>query len=250
MRVRLALLFLSLAARPLLQAQFPMDPPEPVALAPLPPDPLDPITAAALPASPISHDRILGVIPNFQTVSDPAKPYVPLRVREKWQLFVMGTVDPYTFASAAAGAAMSQAHNDDPKYGVGVKAYFQRFGAAQADFTTQNFFSDAVLASLLHEDPRYFRKGPGTPVMRRIAYSMSRVVITRRDSGKDGFNFSGILGMGMGIALSNAYYPPQSVSATEMGSRVATSLVSSSLGNLLPEFWPDVKAKLAHYRHR
>lgn len=197
----------------------------------------------------LTHDRIFGIIPNFQTVNDPTKPYVPLQVREKWWLFVRETVNPYTFASAAAGAGISQWHNSDPKYGDGFRAYMQRFGAAQADIATQNFFSDAVLASFFHEDPRYFRKGPGSPVVHRIFYAMSRVVITRRDSGQDSFNFSGILGMGMGIALSNAYYPPSSINGAEMGSRVGTSLISSALGNLLPEFWPDVKAKLARYRH-
>jgi hypothetical protein len=60
----------------------------------------------AVPASPISNDRILGVIPNFQTVSDPQTPYVPLRVRDKWWLFVKETVDPYSFATAAAGAGL------------------------------------------------------------------------------------------------------------------------------------------------
>jgi len=238
MLARSARILLCLAATPLLYCQSPVV------------DPPDPIIPAALPEAQLSHDRILGVIPNFQTVSDPTKPYVPLRVREKWLLFVRETVDPYTFASAAAGAGISQWHNDDPKYGAGFKPYMQRFGAAQADLATQNFFSDAVLASFFHEDPRYFRKGPASPVMHRIAYAMSRVVITRRDSGRDSFNFSGVLGMGMGIGLSNAYYPPASISGAEMGSRVLTSLASSALGNLLPEFWPDVRAKLAHYRHQ
>ena len=242
MRARSARILLCLAAAPLLYSQSqaePSDPPDPPVIAPV-----------TLPAAPhLSNDRIFGVIPNFQTVSDPTKPYVPLRVREKWLLFVRETIDPYTFASAAAGAGISQWHNDDPKYGVGFKPYMQRFGAAEADIATQNFFSDAVLASFFHEDPRYFRKGPGSPVVHRIFYAMSRVLITRRDSGRDSFNFSGILGMGMGIGLSNVYYPPQSINGTEMCSRVLTSLASSALGNLLPEFWPDFKAKLAHYRH-
>lgn len=238
MLARTARILLCLAAAQLLYAQSPVDAP-------------DAIAPAALPASPqLSNDRILGVIPNFQTVSDPTKPYVPLRMREKWVLFVRETIDPYTFATSALGAGISQWHNDDPKYGVGFKPYMQRFGAAQADVASQNFFSDAVLASLFHEDPRYFRKGPSSPVVHRIVYALSRVVITRRDSGKDAFNFSGILGMGMGIGLSNAYYPPASVTYGEMGSRVLTSLASSALGNLLPEFWPDVRAKLAHYRHQ
>jgi hypothetical protein len=204
----------------------------------------------AVPSEPaISNDRILGVIPNFQTVSDPARPYAPLRVRDKWTLFLKETADPYTFASVAAGAGISQWHNDDPRYGNGFKPYLQRFGAAQADIASQNFFSDALLASLFHEDPRYFRRGPASSRWNRIGYALSRVVIARRDSGKDGISFSGILGTGMGIALSNAYYPPRSVNMGEMGSRLATSFASSALGNLLPEFWPDVRAKLARYKH-
>jgi hypothetical protein len=198
----------------------------------------------------ISDDRILGVIPNFQTVNDPATPYTPLRVRDKWRLFVKESVDPYTFASSAAGAALSQWHNGDPKYGQGAQPYFQRFGAAQADVTTQNFFSDAVLASLLHEDPRYFREGPGHSVLHRIGYATSRVAVTRKDSGRKGFNLSGILGMGLGIVLSNAYYPAASVNGDEMGKRTATSLSASALGNLLPEFWPDVKSRLERFRRR
>lgn len=198
----------------------------------------------------ISDERILGIIPNFQTVDDPAIPYTPLSVRDKWRLFVKETLDPYTFVSSAAGAALSQWHNGDPKYGQGIKPYFQRFGAAQADVTTQNFFSDAVLASLLHEDPRYFREGPGHSILHRIGYATSRAVVIRKDSGGRSFNFSGILGMGLGIVLSNSYYPPASVNANEMGERTATSLSAAALGNLLPEFWPDVKNKLDRLRRR
>ena len=201
-------------------------------------------------ADPISNDRIFGVIPNFQTVSDPNQTYTPLRVRDKWTLFVKESLDPFTFASAAGGAALSQIDNDNPKYGYGIESYWQRFGAAQADITTQNFFGDFVMAALLKEDPRYFRKGPSSAVMKRVAYALSRVVVTRRDRGGETFNFAGVLGMGMGIALSDAYYPPQSVGGGELESRVITSLAASALGNLLPEFWPDIKQKLQHHRHQ
>ncbi len=197
---------------------------------------------------PDSYERILGIIPNYQTVSDPTAPYVPLRVVEKWKLFVRETIDPYTFASAAGGAAMSQIDNDNPKYGYGAMSYLQRFGAAQADITTQNFFQDAVLASLLHEDPRYFRMGPSRSIMKRVGYALSRAVITKRDSGKESFNFSGVIGMGMGIALSDAYYPPRSVGGGELESRVVTSLTATALGNLLPEFWPDIKQKFSRHK--
>ncbi len=197
-------------------------------------------------SSPISDEHILGIIPNYETVSDPHKPVSALTVRQKFNLFAKETFDPFTPASAAAGAAISQSDNDDPKYGYGGSAYAQRFGAAVADITSQNFFSDALLASLLHEDPRYFRIGPEFPFWHRIGHAVARVAVTRTDSGKATFNYAGILGMSMGIGLSNAYYPAASVNAAEVAKRFGTSLAASALFNILPEFWPDIRQKIFH----
>ena len=105
-------------------------------------------------------------------------------MKQKFGLFAKETFDPYTAAASAAGAALSQIDNDDPKYGHGGGPYAERFGAAVADITTQNFFSDAVLASLLHEDPRYFRRGPEFGIWNRVGYALSRVVVTRTDAGR------------------------------------------------------------------
>jgi hypothetical protein len=198
------------------------------------------------PSSPLTNDRIFGVIPNYQTVANPEKNIAPLTVKQKFELFAKETFDPFIAVSSAAGAALSQADNDHPKYGQGSGPYAERFGAAIADVTTQNFFSDAVLSSLLHEDPRYFRRGPEYRFWPRLGYALSRVVVTRTDAGKTRFNNSGIFGMAMGIALSNAYYPNSSVSGNVVAVRLGTSLVSSALSNILPEFWPDMKQKFFH----
>jgi len=198
----------------------------------------------------LNNERILGVIPNYQTVSDPQRNVAPLTVKQKFELFARESWDPFTIASGAAGAALSQADNDDPKYGQGSGPYAQRFGAAVADITTQNFFGDAVLASLLHEDPRYFRKGPEFHFWNRLGYSLSRVVVTRTDAGHTSFNYAGIGGMAMGIALSNSYYPDRSVNGLEVATRFGTSLVASALGNILPEFWPDIRQKFLHHKHQ
>jgi hypothetical protein len=136
-----------------------------------------------------------------------------------------------------------------PKYGRGGGAYGKRFGAALADFGTQNFFSAGILASLLHQDPRYFRKGSEAGLMHRILYSVSRVAITRQDSGRTAFNASGIFGMALGIAASNSYYPTRSVRGSVMAGRVETSLLGGVTGNLMSEFWPDIQKKFFHHRH-
>ena len=193
------------------------------------------------------NPRIFGVLPNYTTVPDSPE-IEPLTFREKLILFTRQTYDPGTIGAAAAGAGLSQAQNGDPKYGQGAAAYGKRFGAAMLDLTTQNFFQGALLAGILHEDPRYFRRGPQYTFWNRLGYAVSRVVVTRTDAGANRFNYSGILGMSMGIGLSNAYYPDASVSGNEVASRFATSLTASAIYNLLPEFWPDVRQKL--FRHK
>lgn len=215
------------------------------------PTPLAPVFHNPAPApSPLSDQRILGIIPDYQTVNDSSVPVPPLSPRQKWNLFVKSTLDPFNLANAVLASGFSQAGNQTPKYGEGGMAYGKRFGAAIADFATQSLFSGVVLANLLHQDPRYFRRGPRSGVLKRIGYSVSRIAVTRQDSGRSAFNASNIFGMGLGIAASNVYYPAASVRGSVMLCRIDTSLTSSISGNLLSEFWPDIQRKLFHRKHR
>jgi hypothetical protein len=190
-----------------------------------------------------NNQRILGVIPDYQTVRDPSRPFTAMSVREKWHLLLKETSDPFNIANAAFGAALSQADNETPQYGRNSMALAKRFGAAVADTGTQNIFSVGVLACLLHQDPRYFRRGPASSFVARAAYSLSRVVITKQDSGTDAFNTSNLLGNALGIGLSNAYYPPPSRTGTVMVSRIGTTLIGDCVGNLMSEFWPDIQSR-------
>lgn len=189
----------------------------------------------------VNESRILGVIPNYQTVSDPTAPFVPLTAKQKWSLALRENVDPFNIASAAFGASLAQADDETPNYGQGGAAYAKRFGAALGDFGTQNFFSAGLLASLFHQDPRYFRRGPESKVLTRVGYSLSRLVVARQDSGATAFNASGMLGMMMGIGASNLYYPSASRNSSVMLERLSTSLTGGVIGNLMSEFWPDIE---------
>jgi hypothetical protein len=197
----------------------------------------------------LNDTRILGVIPNYQTVNDPDMQVAPLTAKQKFDLFAKEALDPFNVASAAIGSSFSQAGNETPKYGRGKAVYAERFGAALGDMATQNLFSACVLASVLHHDPRYFRKGPKAGVLARVAYSVSRLAIARQDSGRETFNASGIFGMMLGIAASNAYYPSASVHGSVMAGRLTTSLTGGAIGNLTSEFWPDIQRKFFHRRH-
>lgn len=212
---------------------------------PLWPEPL--IKPQQAPPTTPNEDRILGIIPNYQTVNDPSKPYQPLTPKQKWGLFVRESLDPFNLANAAVGAGFSQVGNKTPQYGVGAGAYSMRYGAALADLSTQNFFSAGVLACALHQDPRYFRKGPQSGILSRVSYSVSRIAVAKNDSGKSVFNAAGVGGMILGIAASNLYYPSPSVHGSVMANRLTTSLTGGLFGNLTSEFWPDLEVFLKRH---
>jgi hypothetical protein len=198
------------------------------------------------PPNPLNENRILGVIPDYQTVRDTTVAVPPLTPKQKWSLAWRENVDPFNIASAAMAAGFSQMGNQTPKYGEGSPAYGKRFGAALADFGTQNIFSAGVVANLLHQDPRYFRKGPQSGIFKRVAYSVSRLVIAKQDSGASAFNASCIFGTVLGIGASNLYYPSASIRGSVMAGRLNTSFMGGIMGNLMSEFWPDIQKKFFH----
>jgi hypothetical protein len=229
---------------PIAVAQLPTAPPQDSASAPAPVE-----TAAVAPVVlapvvvPLNDQRIALVIPDYQTVEDSSVPVAPMTAREKWHLGWKETIDPFNIATASMTAAFSQRGNQTPKYGEGWSNYGRRFGAAVGDFGTQNLFSAGLFAVLLHQDPRYFRKGPTARIFPRILYSVTRLVICRNDSGRDTLNTSNFLGMGLGIAASNVYYPSASRTGTVMAGRVETSMLGGVTGSLMSEFWPDIQKK-------
>jgi hypothetical protein len=211
------------------------------------------IPAPILPAPtavPLNDDRIMKVIPDYQTVEDSSQAVAPMTASQKWYLAWKETIDPFNVGTAAMTAAFSQRGNQTPKYGEGWANYGMRYGAALADFGTQNFFSAGVFATLLHQDPRYFRKGPSAGFLPRVWYSITRIVVCRDDHGHSVLNTSNLLGTAFGIAASNVYYPSASRTGTIMAGRVETSLFGDITGNLMSEFWPDIQRKFFQRKAR
>jgi hypothetical protein len=167
----------------------------------------------------------------------------PPSVSEKWDFFVSETLTPLTLVAAGLDGTASQLTRSAPLYGkhFWVKGAFpKRFVATVGDAASQNFFADFLLASALHEDTRYVRKGPSRTVWRRVGYALSRAVVTRTDSGAATFNWANVVGCAMSAALSNAYYPPVSRTPQVGVVNWGTNVAGSGLTNLMPEFGPDV----------
>jgi len=200
---------------------------------------------AAPPTEQTSHARIAGVMPDFLTVNDAAG-IKPLTTREKYNVVTRTAFDWfqygwYTFTSGVGAAA-----GVGDGYGTGVHGFGRRYATNFADGTAENYFVGAVWPSLLHQDPRYFRKTTGSGGS-RAGYAMTRVFVTRNDAGRHRFNFSEVLGAASATLVANAYHPAPD--RTVHGNVVTmTSLITyDMLANLLKQFWPDVATALKHH---
>ncbi len=188
------------------------------------------------------QQRLLAVIPNFYTtyVADAA----PMSTKQKFGLAWKAAIDPTSFLIAGLIAGGEQANNSFPGYGQGAAGYGNRLGAAYGDFFIGTYVSNAILPSILKQDPRYFYKGTGT-IKSRILYALEMSVITKGDNGRWQPNYSGILGSLAGGAISNLYYPEGS--RHEFETTLNNTLIGIGTGaglNLLQEFvFPKVTPK-------
>jgi hypothetical protein len=107
------------------------------------------------------------------------------------------------------------------------------------------FFQRFLLPTLFKQDPRYFRN-PDLPFLKRVFYSMSRVIITRTDSGGQAFNASRILGNAASQAVADLYVPGQRQGMHPVANTISYNLLRDMGMNLVHEFWPDVRRKLLH----
>jgi hypothetical protein len=169
---------------------------------------------------------------------------MPITVKQKFTIAAKDSFDYPLLGLAAVLAAEQQWANTNPSFGQGWAGYGRRVGVEYADQAIGNMMTEGIFPSLLHEDPRYFRRGYGT-VWSRTWYAATRVFVTRTDAGGTRFNFSEVAGNAVGTAISNAYTPDQ----RDVGDNLQTwwtQIGIDSASQVLKEFWPDIKHKLFH----
>jgi hypothetical protein len=175
----------------------------------------------------------------------PLAQWQPLTSAQKFRIFLKRTGSPRTFAGAAVDAAADKWQNDNMEYARGYAGYFQHYGVEVAKGESDAFFQTFLLPTLLKQDPRYFRN-PRLPFLNRTLYSLSRVLITRTDSGHETFNASYVLGGAASQALSDLYVPGHRQGLHPIADRLTFNLARDAAFNLLHEFWPDLRHKVLH----
>lgn len=206
-----------------------------------------------------SNDRLFYALPNFLTLQNGGK-LPPLTAGQKFKVVALGDFDPVQYPWWGLLSAISQADDSDPAYGQGWVAYAKRYGTTAGDSTVENFMVGAVFPSILHQDPRFYQSSRGGYV-HRAGYAISRIVVTRSDSGRSQFNYSEIFGAGLAAAISTYSYHPRSTylstptnphlfvpSERTLGNTASvweTQVELDTITIAIKEFWPDVQHRLS-----
>jgi hypothetical protein len=192
------------------------------------------------PDPPTKH--IFGIFPNYGT-SPSLSPHVSISTKEKFKIASEDALDPGGIVVAAAAGGVAQLLNSNRVFGQEVSGYGRYFAAAYGNHVIGDFMTEGVYPSLLHQDPRYFRKSTGSAGS-RLGYAISRVFWTQTDAGGTAFNYSRVLGTTSTIAISSLYYAHHrdaSISADALGIQLGAAMAA----NILKEFWPDLLRKIS-----
>jgi hypothetical protein len=204
-----------------------------------------PLVESPQPAPGPVSKRLFGVIPNYRADQNLAS-YTPLTTSEKYHIARSDSFDWPNYFLLAGYALQSQIASGGFKHNGGVTGFAKFYARGLGDQIMGSYVTEAILPSLLHEDPRFFRLGSGS-FWHRTSYAASRIFVTRMDNGSNRFNISEIAGNAGVVALTRLYYP-DSLSAGESVERYGMQLGNDAISNLLTEFWPDIKHHLRFRR--
>ncbi len=162
---------------------------------------------------------------------------------QKFQLATNNSVSPSTASVALISAAWGQALDRPSGWGEGDEAFGKRFGANMARSASANIFGTFLIASVLHEDPRFYLRQQ-LSFKQNLKYAADRVIHTRSDFGARTINYSGLIGSLASESLANTYYPDANRGAGATFTRYGSDLAWKFAGNLARQYWPVINKKI------
>ncbi len=182
--------------------------------------------------------RILWVVPNYRAVS--ANTHLPpLSFKGELWLATQDSFDYSSFIFVGALAGINMASKSQPTFGQGAEGFGKYYWHDFVDGTIENYMTEAIVPVATKEDPRYYTMGKGG-FPKRTVYAVSRLFITRTNSGKSTVNLAEIVGAGAAAGIGNWYYPAESNPWVKTYQRWGTQVGLDGLFNVLKEFWPDI----------
>jgi Carboxypeptidase regulatory-like domain len=179
------------------------------------------------------QQRVLRFIPNTYVTYKPHPE--PLTPGMKFHLAYKSLTNPVFFGRVAGWAGVEQARDTPGQWRQGAEGYGKRLGAGLADATTGGLIGNAILPSLLHQDPRYFYQGSGTKKSRAL-HAVLATVICKGDNGATQPNYSALGGSLISYSISTAYYPSSDRNAEHVFRGFGIDIGLHVAGSLAQEF--------------
>ncbi len=168
-----------------------------------------------------------------------------LSAGQKFELFVDNSISVNAVTWSALGSAVGQADDSPTGFEQGWDGYAKRFGSSMGRQASSEFFGTFLLASALHEDPRFYAEINPT-FFHAMKYSLQRIFVMRSDDGRDVVAWSRLAGPAMAEGLANVYWPDRNRTVGDTLFRYGLDLASRAGGNMLREYWPVFLAKISH----
>jgi hypothetical protein len=143
----------------------------------------------------------LGIIPNFRAVSANTH-LAPLSFKSEFWLATQDTFDYSDVVFVGALAGISMAGKSQPSFRQGAAGYGRYYWHSFVDGSIENYMTEAIVPAATREDPRYYTMGHGGFV-KRTGYAVSRLFITRTNTGNSTFNVAEIVGAGAAAGIGN-----------------------------------------------
>jgi hypothetical protein len=205
-----------------------------------------PPVSSSIDSPEVTPKRIFGIVPNYRTTPT-LREYTPISPREKFKLASQDSFDRGAVALGVFFGAQNQLTNSTPSFGHGASGFARYSATSYSDFVIANFMTEGIYPVLLHQDPRYFRRGSGSG-RSRLGAAIGQIFWTRTDSGGTQFNFSEIIGSSTAVAISNAYYPDNR-NVSDAATRLVIQIGVDMTANILKEFAPELN-RLFSRKHR
>ena len=177
-----------------------------------------------------------------------ASAFRPLTQRERTHIYLTTLVNPLGYTKAGLSAGIDQWKDKPQEWQQGVSGYGKRFASITGQHTIQRSATFGV-ASILHEDNRYFNSGK-KGFWPRIAYALASSVLARHNDGSRNFSVSQVGGVAAGAFLSRLWQPPSQHRAGDGAVSFGITMGSNTAFSVVKEFLPDLGRAIAKNRKR
>jgi len=178
--------------------------------------------------------------------AEKASDFQPLTQKQRTQIYLKTMINPLGFLKAGFSAGIDQWNDKPAEWEQGASGYGKRFANILGQYSIQRTVTFG-LASVLHEDNRYFNSGKHG-FWSRTGYSLASGILTRHDDGTRHLSISQLGGVAAAAFLSRTWQPPSQDSLGDGAVSVGISMASNVGFGVMKEFLPDIGRKIMRKR--